>query len=149
MQQQNSAVVHPFSTEFQARPPRRSIFDESGTLVINPADEKLAHSLGAGFKAQGDLTFEGEEGVNFNGHLSSGVLSAKDATVLIGANACVEGVVDARRVFILGTVRGAVRASELLVVAGTLDAEGQIIEYGTIEVSMDATLNGNLKRCRA
>jgi cytoskeletal protein CcmA (bactofilin family) len=130
------------------QPRKRHFSVESGELVIDPKDENIVHTIGAHFNASGSLEFEGNDGVHFGGRLAQGSISAPEATVIVGADARINGAIAARRVFVLGEVRGPIKATECLVIAGTVDAEGCDIEYGALEVSLDATVNGNLRRVR-
>lgn len=91
------------------------------------------HTIGPHLAVTGEVSSEGDLTIEGRVH---GQVTARDATVTIGAEAFVEADVRAVRVIVLGEVRGAVTASERIElrpsssVAGSLHADQIVIAEG-------------------
>ena len=111
-------------------------------LEIDATEHGIFTQLAPGTEFIGNMTVP--EGVHFQGALVGNLLfgvSGRGATVL-GENALIEGDVEGPLLHILGTIRGNIKAHEV-VVHSTAVVEGSIT-YRNLRMSPESTVNGAL-----
>ena len=138
------------SAKDEGRQRHWSLTLETGTLQIDLEKEGVLHKIGVGMRLTSEMHIEDGAGIVFAGHLAEGgKLIAPKSTVVIEKEGLVEGEIEAKRLYVLGTVKAPVKAHDALVVVGTVDAgENGLIEHGGIECSLNATVNGRTKKIR-
>jgi cytoskeletal protein CcmA (bactofilin family) len=99
--------------------------------------------IGHDSRVHGDLEFTG--GCLVDGYVRGNVTAVEDenAALSISERGCVEGAVEAPTIFLNGTVKGDVRASQRIELGSKARVIGNV-EYGLIEMAMGAEVNGKL-----
>jgi cytoskeletal protein CcmA (bactofilin family) len=99
--------------------------------------------IGNDSRVHGDLEFTG--GCLVDGYVKGNVTSVEDenAVLSISERGCVEGAVEAPTIFLNGTVKGDVRASQRIELGSKARVIGNV-QYRLIEMAMGAEVNGKL-----
>jgi cytoskeletal protein CcmA (bactofilin family) len=100
--------------------------------------------IAQGTRIEGDLKFS--EGLRIDGEVVGRVSAQADqpSILVVSEAALVQGEVDADHIVINGTVRGPVRARELLELQPRARIEGDV-SYRALEMHQGATISGQLK----
>lgn len=131
---------------FRKKPacPEQIIDTEREFLEIDATEHGIFTQLAPGTEFIGDMMVP--EGVHMQGALVGNLrfgVSGRGATVLV-ENALIEGDVEGPLLHILGTIRGNIKASEV-VVHSTAVVEGSIT-YRKLKMSPESTVNGSLRK---
>jgi cytoskeletal protein CcmA (bactofilin family) len=112
-------------------------------LKRDPAPPRIGTLIGKGVNVQGGIDFEG--GLHLDGRIGGDVRSdpAPTATLTVSETGSIEGAVRVPNVFLKGTVRGDIHASERLVMSSTARVEGNVY-YRVIEMAQGARILGKL-----
>jgi cytoskeletal protein CcmA (bactofilin family) len=99
--------------------------------------------VGAETRVHGDIEFSG--GFLVDGYVKGNVKAVKDerSTLSISERGCVEGTVMVPHVFLNGTVKGDVRATERVELGPKARVIGNV-QYKLIEMAIGAEVNGKL-----
>jgi cytoskeletal protein CcmA (bactofilin family) len=99
--------------------------------------------VGADTRVHGDIEFSG--GFLVDGYVKGNVKAVKDerSTLSISERGCVEGTVMVPHVFLNGTVKGDVRATERVELGPKARVIGNV-QYKLIEMAIGAEVNGKL-----
>ena len=99
--------------------------------------------VGADTRVHGDVEFSG--GFLVDGYVKGNVKAAKDerSTLSISERGCIEGSVMVPHVFLNGTVKGDVRATERIELGSKARVIGNV-QYKLIEMAIGAEVNGKL-----
>lgn len=99
--------------------------------------------VGSETRVHGDIEFR--DGCLVDGYVNGNVKAAGDetATLSVSERGCVEGAVDVPNVFLNGTVKGDVRASQRIELGANARVVGNV-EYNLIEMAIGAEVNGKL-----
>ncbi|HEY7673384.1 MAG TPA: polymer-forming cytoskeletal protein [Gammaproteobacteria bacterium] len=99
--------------------------------------------IGADTRVHGDIEFSG--GFLVDGYVKGNVKAIKDerSTLSISERGCVEGAVMVPHVFLNGTVKGDVRATERVELGPKARVIGNV-QYKLIEMAIGAEVNGKL-----
>jgi cytoskeletal protein CcmA (bactofilin family) len=99
--------------------------------------------VGADTRVHGDIEFSG--GFLIDGYVKGNVKAVKDdrAALNISERGCVEGTVMVPHVFLNGTVKGDVRATERVELGPRARVIGNV-QYKLIEMAIGAEVNGKL-----
>lgn len=99
--------------------------------------------IGADTRVHGDIEFSG--GFLVDGYVKGNVKAVKDerSTLSISERGCVEGTVMVPHVFLNGTVKGDVRATERVELGPKARVIGNV-QYKLIEMAIGAEVNGKL-----
>jgi cytoskeletal protein CcmA (bactofilin family) len=99
--------------------------------------------VGADTRVHGDIEFSG--GFLVDGYVTGNVKAVKDerSTLSISERGCVEGTVMVPHVFLNGTVKGDVRATERVELGPKARVIGNV-QYKLIEMAIGAEVNGKL-----
>lgn len=109
----------------------------------NPAT--IDSLLNASARIQGDLLFTG--GLQLEGQVTGNVRASGEAPsrLVVGAEAVIEGSVDARVVELHGVVRGDIVARERIQLGPRARVEGNLA-YAALEVAAGALISGKLMK---
>jgi cytoskeletal protein CcmA (bactofilin family) len=112
-------------------------------LKRDSAPPRIGTLIGKGVHVQGDVEFEG--GLHLDGRIAGGVRSdpVPTSTLTVSESGAIEGAVRVPNVFLKGTVRGDIHASERLVMGSTARVEGNVY-YRVIEMAQGAQILGKL-----
>jgi cytoskeletal protein CcmA (bactofilin family) len=94
--------------------------------------------IGPSAKFTGDIQLKGS--LRVDGYLQ-GNISGDGVSVIIGKTGVVEGDINARIVFVGGTVKGSVRASEYLEIFSSAEVDGDL-QYSKISIEEGANVQG-------
>lgn len=113
-----------------------------GNRRIKP-QSRIDSLIGVGTKVEGDVVFSG--GLRLDGHVKGNVVAeeGKPSTLVLSAEARVDGAIRVSHVVINGTVNGPVYASEYV----ELQAKSRVIGdvcYKTLEMHLGAVIEGRL-----
>jgi cytoskeletal protein CcmA (bactofilin family) len=99
--------------------------------------------IGQDSRVNGDVEFTG--GCLVDGYVRGNVTAVEDenAALSISERGCVEGDVEAPTIFLNGTVKGDVRASQRIELGSKARVIGNV-QYGLIEMAIGAEINGKL-----
>jgi len=99
--------------------------------------------VGSDTRINGDVEFTG--GCLVDGYVKGNVTAAKDenATLNISERGCVEGIVEAPCIYLNGTVKGDVRATQKIELGSNARVVGNV-QYKLIEMAIGAEINGKL-----
>lgn len=99
--------------------------------------------VGAETRVHGDIEFTG--GFLVDGYVKGNVKAVKDerSTLSISERGCVEGAVMVPHIFLNGTVKGDVRATERIELGPKARVIGNV-QYKLIEMAIGAEVNGKL-----
>lgn len=99
--------------------------------------------VGADTRVHGDIEFSG--GFLVDGYVKGNVKAVKDerSTLSISERGCVEGAVMVPHVYLNGTVKGDVRATERVELGPKARVIGNV-QYKLIEMAIGAEVNGKL-----
>jgi cytoskeletal protein CcmA (bactofilin family) len=107
------------------------------------ANTRVDTIIGQQTRIEGDIHFTG--GLHVDGHIKGAVMAeAGSASVLtVSENGRIEGDIRVPTVILNGTVSGDVHSGECIELATKARVDGDVY-YKLIEMSMGATVNGNL-----
>ena len=113
-----------------------------GNKRIKP-QSRIDSLIGAGTKVEGDVTFSG--GLRLDGHVKGNVIAeeGKPSTLVLSAEALVDGAIRVSHVVINGTVNGPVYASEYVELQAKSRVTGDVY-YKTLEMHLGAVIEGRL-----
>jgi len=92
---------------------------------------------------KGELSFEGV--VRIDGKFEGNVCSPKDGTLIVSESARIIGDVDVPRLILHGTIKGNVRARDVLQIGVTGRLTGDV-EYRVMTLAEGASINGRCNR---
>ena len=105
-------------------------------------EEGINTLVGSDTRVHGDIEFSG--GCLIDGHVEGNVKSSdENATLNISERGCVEGTVLVPNVFLYGTVKGDVNATNRIELGATARVFGNV-QYALIEMCSGAQVNGKL-----
>jgi len=106
-------------------------------------DPAISTLVGNETRVHGDVEFTG--GCLVDGYVNGNVRARNDenATLSISERGCIEGAVDVPNVFLNGTVKGDVRASQRVELGSRARVVGNV-QYSLIEMAIGAEVNGKL-----
>ncbi|HEX8989766.1 MAG TPA: polymer-forming cytoskeletal protein [Rhodocyclaceae bacterium] len=109
------------------------------------SDEKhtghASNLVAAGMVVAGDIVFSGS--LRIDGEVKGNVIAVdgKPATLVIGVNGSVDGIVEVTQLILHGAVSGQVKAKEFVKIHSTARANCDV-EYATVEVQAGAIVQG-------
>ncbi|MBI9077572.1 MAG: polymer-forming cytoskeletal protein [Desulfatibacillum sp.] len=95
--------------------------------------------IGAGFKFEGELTFEGT--IRVDGEVN-GRIKSTDGEIVVGEKAVVEGDLQVGKVVVAGTLRGTIQASSCVEIQKSGRVEGDIVAP-VVTIESGALFHGN------
>lgn len=107
------------------------------------AGARIDTLIGKAASVQGDVEFEG--GLHLDGRVAGNVraVGAPGATLSVSEHGSIDGSVDVPNVSLNGSVRGDIRAVELIVLGPRARVLGNV-HYGVIEMTLGAEIKGKL-----
>ena len=99
--------------------------------------------IGAGTRIVGDVSFSG--GLRIDGEVTGNVVGVSDqsTTLIVSANAKIEGEIHVAHVVLNGTVTGPIYSTESLELQGRSRVSGDV-HYNTLEMHLGAIIEGRL-----
>jgi cytoskeletal protein CcmA (bactofilin family) len=98
--------------------------------------------IGATVRISGNLAFSG--GLHLDGRIDGDVI-APQGSLTVSAQGVVTGSVDVPQLWLEGSVRGDIHATDRLVLGPRAQVDGNV-HYGAIEMAPGARINGKLVR---
>lgn len=107
------------------------------------AQKRIDSLIGAGTVVHGDVTFTG--GLRIDGHVHGNVIAAEGepGTLVVSAQARIEGEIRVSHVVINGSVTGPITVGEHLELQGKARITGDV-SYRTLEMHVGAVIEGRL-----